>query len=73
VSPEVRFTLARGSDQLVVPLAVTRLWLLALNEVPFHHLPVVVFSTATDTPITVVPDPEFDEAEPVIVPVQLAP
>ena len=46
----------------------TKVWLESLNDEPFHHLPVVVFSTATETELMVVPEPEFDEAVPVILP-----
>ena len=53
-----------------MPVAATKVWLVALNEVPFHQRLVVVFSMATETPVMVVPVPEFDEAVPVIVPVQ---
>ena len=51
-------------------MAETKAWVPRLNEVPIHHLPVLVSSMATDTPAMVVPSPAFDEAVPVIVPVQ---
>jgi hypothetical protein len=56
-----------------VPVAATKVSLAALNELPFHHLDVLVFSIATTTLTTVVPVPELDEAVPVIFPVQLPP
>jgi hypothetical protein len=59
--------------QVVLPLAGKKVWVLALNPEPFHHLPVVVSSMATDTLVIVDPSPEFDEAVPVITPVQSAP
>ena len=52
-------------------VAAVKLWLVALNEVPFHQLPVLVSSIATATLAMVVLPPEFDEAVPVIVPVQV--
>ncbi len=55
----------------MVPVAATKVWLVALNDVPFHHSLVVVSSMATATPVMVVPGP--GEAVPVIVPVQSAP
>ena len=57
----------------MVPLTGTNVWLESLNEVPFHHLLVAVSSTATETLVMVVPPPEFDEAVPVISPLQSAP
>jgi hypothetical protein len=67
----VRLLAARGRYQVAVPVALTDVWLVALNEVPSHHLPVEVSSMATDTAEMVAPGPA--EAVPVIVPVQLAP
>jgi hypothetical protein len=62
---------ARPSDQLVVPLASAKYSLESLNEEPLHHLPVVVFSIATETPVIVAPEPDLDEAVPVTFPVQV--
>ncbi len=56
----------------MVPLvAATKVWVLELNPVPLHHLPVLVSSMATWTLEMVVP--VAPEAVPVIVPVQSAP
>jgi hypothetical protein len=57
----------------VVPVAATKPWLLASNDEPLHHCLVAVSSIATPVAVMVVPAPEFDEAVPVIVPLQLAP
>ena len=54
-----------------MPLAATYVWLVALNEVPFHQRFVVVFSMANVTPVIVVPVPAFEAAVPVIAPVQV--
>ncbi len=56
----------------MVPAAGSKVWLLAENEVPFHLLPVVVFTTAAAELVMVVPAALAD-AVPVMVPAQLAP
>jgi hypothetical protein len=58
---------------VVVPLTGTKVWVLALNDEPLHHLVALVSSMATAVEAMVVLAPEFDEAVPVIVPVQSAP
>ncbi len=59
--------------QVVLPVGGKKISVPRLNEEPFHHLPVVVSSMATDTLVIVDPSPEFDEAVPVMTPVQSAP
>jgi hypothetical protein len=56
-----------------VPLAAWKLWLVPVNEDPANQLSVVVFSTATEMPVMAAVGPEFDEAVPVIEPVQFVP
>jgi len=64
---------SRASIQVVVPLTGTKVWVLALNDEPLHHLVALVSSMATAVEAMVVLAPEFDEGVPVIVPVQSAP
>lgn len=54
---------------MVVPVAGTKVCEVALKEVPFHHLFVLVSSMATAV-VEMVPV-EFEVAFPVMVPVQL--
>ena len=62
----------RLSDQLPVPeVTGMNVWLGWSNPDPPHHSPVVRSCTATDTPAS--ENPEFDDADPVIDPVQLPP
>ena len=67
----MRFPVPRASNQVVLPVAATKVWLLAAKAVPFHHLVALVSSMATCVLATVVE--AADEAVPVIVPVQAAP
>jgi hypothetical protein len=62
------------SNQVVVPLVTgSKVWVVALNDVPFHHCSVLVSSMATSVLVMVVLAPELDEAVPVIGPVQSDP
>ena len=61
----------RFKNQFAVPVAATKIWLVALKAEPFHHLPVVVFSTATPTPVRLVPP--LADAVPLMLPLQLGP
>ena len=72
MTPEVR-PAPKESIQVVVPLTGTKLWLLALNDEPPHHLSVAMSSMASVVVLIVVPAPAFDEAVPVISPIQLVP
>jgi hypothetical protein len=67
----VRFPAARGSNQVVVPVTGTKVWVLAAKAVPFHHVVVLVSSMATLVLAMVVPG--TDEAVPVTGPVQSDP
>jgi hypothetical protein len=70
-TPEVRLPEASGKVQAEVPLAVTNVSLVALKEVPFHQHWVTVSSTPTLVLDKL--EPEFEDAVPLIVPVQSAP